>query len=164
MSCYKWGEITTFINVQLFLRKNVKLSLSFDPKKWAFATKKLLFLLLQTHLCRYGALPCYFMPLRVGQTSFGTQTTPSPPKIFWWPLQLNIKNPLFYFQKPIFSKNSLCQTQFLNKNVILMLENHLIRSTCLTIAKSTPNMVEKHLFHQFLLKKKGIFHDLTTDQ
>ena len=115
--------------------------------------QKLLFLLLQTHLYRYGALPCYFMPLRVGQTSFGTQTTPSPPLIFWWPLQLNIKNPLFYFQKPIFSKNSLCQTQFLNKNVTLMLENHLIRSTCLTIAKSTPKMVEKRLFHPFSFKR-----------
>ena len=47
-------------------------------QKVGFCHKKLLFLLLQTHLYRYGALPCYFMPLRVGKTSFGTQTTPSP--------------------------------------------------------------------------------------
>ena len=83
LPCYfgllQMGANHNFHKCTTFPEKKCQVIPVLRSQKVGFCHKKLLFLLLQTHLYRYGALPCYFMPLRVGQTSFGTQTTPSPP-------------------------------------------------------------------------------------
>ena len=73
------GGNHNFQKCTTFPEKKCQVIPVFQPKKMGYWHKKWPFLLLQTHFYRYGGLPCYFVPLRVGQTSVGTQTTLSPP-------------------------------------------------------------------------------------